>query len=134
MPTTSKLAATRLRYHPHAYQFVFAALRYTQDSLGRAPCRDREEETEEQHISGQELLDGIREFGTKQFGLLATTVFRHWNVRNTVDFGRIVFDLVERGEMRKTDRDQMDDFVDYYDFEDVFDQQYQINTAKAFRR
>ena len=30
---------------------------------------------------------------------MARTVFRCWGVRSTDDFGRIVFELVERGEM-----------------------------------
>ena len=55
-----------------------------------------------------------------------------WVVEATADFGRIVFELIERGEMRKTDRDQLEDFFDIYDFDDVFDRGYQIETADTF--
>jgi uncharacterized repeat protein (TIGR04138 family) len=131
MTTTTKTSARRLRFHQNAYQFVFAALRYTQQKLGRGVYRSSEAES---HISGQELLEGIRDLAQDQFGLMAVTVFRHWGVRSTADFGRIVFELIERGEMRKTERDQLEDFFEVYDFEEALDQNYQIDTRQAFRR
>ena len=130
MTTASNTTTQRLRYHHNAYEFVFAALRYTQKKLGRAAADDPQDDAA--HISGPELLDGIRRLGIEQFGLMATTVFRHWGVHGTGDFGRLVFEMIECGEMRKTDRDQLDDFFDIYDFEDAFDHQYQIDTTRAF--
>lgn len=129
---TSKTALPRLRYHHNAYQFVFAALRHTQQRLGRGTPQGPEDEVA--HISGRELLDGIRELALEQFGLLTLHVFHHWGVNSTADFGRIVFELVERGEMRKTERDQLSDFFDVYDFEDVFDRKYRVSAKSAFRR
>ena len=92
----------------------------------------QEQELEEAHISGAELLEGIRQFAKTQFGGMAKTVFNQWGLTATEDFGRIVFELVERGDMRKTENDQIDDFVDIYDFEDAFHRDYQIDTSKAF--
>lgn len=132
MSTTSKSAIPRLRYQPEAYQFIFASLRYTQQRLGRTRSRDPEDA--DAHISGRELLEGVRELALEQFGLMTQTVFRHWGVQSTEDFGRIVFELVERGEMRKTDRDRLSDFSHVYEFEDAFDHQYRIPTGRAFRR
>ncbi len=132
MTTTSKSRTPRLKYHPAAYQFVDAALRYTQNSAGRTASLGRDEE--DAHISGQELLHGIRELAVKQFGLMTVTVFRQWGVHSTDDFGRIVFEFIERGAMRKTDRDQLSDFSDVYEFADVFDRQYHIDTSNAFQR
>lgn len=131
MTTTSKTITARKRYHSQAYQFVFAALRHTQQQLGRAVAHDPE--TEEAHISGRELLGGVRELALEQFGLMTQTVFRQWGIESTDDFGRIVFELIERGEMRKTDRDRLSDFFDVYEFEDVFDRRYPIDTRRAFR-
>ncbi len=88
---------------------------------------------ESAHISGPELLNGIRELALEEFGLMTISVFRHWGVRSTDDFGKIVFDFIERGAMRKTDRDQLSDFCDVYGFEEVFDRDYRINAAQAFR-
>ncbi len=132
MSTTESLRP-RLRYHPNAYRFVDAALRYTQRKLGRVPGSEAGPDDESAHITGQELLEGIRELGQKEFGLLARTVFEAWGVKTTEDFGRIVFEMVERGFMRKTDRDQLSDFYNVYDFEDVFDRQYRIDVSQAFQ-
>lgn len=123
----------QLRYHPQAYQFVFAALRYTQERLQRGVARSFDEE-EGSHISGPELLEGVRALAVQQFGLMTIPLFRYWGVGSTEDFGRIVFELVERGEMRKTDDDSLADFYAVYDFEDAFDREYDIEVQAAFRR
>lgn len=132
MSTTSKSAVPRLQFHQNAYQFVFDALKRSQQKLGRALAEDPDDESA--HISGEELLSGIRDLALEKFGLMTVPVFRRWGIRGTVDFGRIVFELIERGEMRKTDRDQLDDFADVYDFEGVFDRGYHIDTENVFRR
>lgn len=129
--TSSKSAPPRLRYHSGAYQFVFDALRYTQKLLDRTALPENPEH--EAHISGQELLEGIRRVALQQFGLMTQVVFRHWGVTCTEDFGRIVFELVENGEMRKTDRDRLSDFSDLYDFEQAFDHDYQVDLSEAFQ-
>ncbi len=118
----------RRTYHPNAYQFVFAGLRYAQERLGR----DRSD-CHAGHITGRELLDGVRALGLQQYGLMAISVFAAWGIHGTEDFGRIVFELIEAGEMRKTDDDQLADFVDVYDFHTAFVEQYNIDTSKALK-
>ena len=133
MTATSEHASQRLKYHQNAYRFVFQALQYTQERLDRKRHTSESESDEAAaHISGQELLSGIRDLALEQFGMLAGTVFNRWGVRGTEDFGRIVFELVERGEMRKTDRDRLSDFSDVFDFEETFDHDYTIDTSTAF--
>lgn len=131
MSVTSGSTLPRLRFHADAYRFVFEALQHTQEKLKRP--KPREPDDEDAHITGQELLAGIRDLALKRFGLLSRTVFEQWNVRSTADFGRIVFELVERGEMRKTDRDTLSDFTDVFDFEDALDRRYPIDTTQAFK-
>lgn len=114
-------------YHPHAYQFVFDALRHAQENLGRS---DSDQATG--HVSGRELLEGVRDLARKQFGLMTIPVFAEWGIRKTDDFGRMVFELIEAGEMRKTDRDHFEDFVEVYDFRKAFVDDYQIDTTRAF--
>ena len=121
----------RLRFHPNAYQFVFSALKFTQEMLDRVGT---EAEFDDAHISGGELLEGVRQFAQDQFGCLAKTVFNQWGLTETGDFGRIVFELVERGDMRKTDNDRIDDFVDVYEFEDALLRDYRIDTSRTFDR
>jgi len=127
MPIVHKKTQPRT-YHPHAYQFVFAGLTYAQEHLGR----DRTD-CQAGHVSGRELLEGVRTLGLQHYGLMAVSVFANWGVYSTEDFGRIVFELIEAGEMRKTDDDQLADFVDVYDFRTAFVEQYDLDTSKAIK-
>lgn len=104
-----KLIDRNYAYKFEAYSFVLAALHYTMMSLSTP-----------RHISGQEFCDGLRRYAIDQFGPLARTVLEYWGVKETVDFGKIVFALVEVGLMRKTDEDTLDDFRDVYDFDSAF--------------
>ena len=131
MALTSRLRPSRLKFHPDAYRFVFEALQYSQEHLKKT-AQDADDDSA--HISGPELLDGIRELGLKKFGMLSKSVFEHWGVKSTDDFGRIVFELIECGEMRKTDRDQLTDFFGVYNFDQALVQDYQIDTSVAFKR
>jgi len=130
MNLSSQSAPPRLKYHPAAYSFLIMALDRTQRRLGRTPASSPDDEAA--HISGQELLEGVRELALEQFGLMARTVFRNWGIRATVDIGHMVFEMVERGEMRKTDRDTLADFSDIYRFEQALDADYRIDLRHAF--
>jgi uncharacterized repeat protein (TIGR04138 family) len=130
--TISSKRAPRVRYHSNAYRFVSAALPYAQKILNRTFSANVSDESA--HITGPELLEGIRHFALENFGLLTLSVFHRWGIHATEDFGRIVFELIERGELRKTDRDQLSDFYAVYDFEDVFDRDYRVNTKVVFEK
>lgn len=126
MSRTKQAPLTQPKYHPAAREFVDHALRFAQKKFVKSP--------DDTHISGRQLLEGIRELALKEFGMMAIPVFRHWGINSTDDFGRIVWDLVQRGEMSKTERDQLSDFTGVYDFEDAFGSGYEIDTSAAFRR
>jgi uncharacterized repeat protein (TIGR04138 family) len=123
-------SSPKLRYHVDAYRFVFESLQFMQEKLQKSRTADADEESA--HISGPELLEGIRELGLRRFGLMSRAVFAHWGIQGTEDFGKIVFELVERGEMRKTDRDRISDFYSVYEFADALDLAYEIPTEAAF--
>lgn len=101
------------RYKVNAYSFVMAALEQAMSGMSKPS-----------HISGRELLAGIRETAIEQFGPMAKEVFNFWGVRTTEDFGNIVFNLIESGLLSKTDNDRIEDFIDIYDFETVFEEEY----------
>jgi uncharacterized repeat protein (TIGR04138 family) len=123
----------RLKHPLAAYQFLFEALRFTQEKLGKVQSDTDEEDAA--HISGQELLDGIREYARVEFGLMSKSVLDTWGIFETSDFGLMVYELIERGQMRKTDRDCLDDFCDRYDFEAAFgqDDSYDLDVSRAFQ-
>jgi len=120
------------RYQFDAYAFVFDALRYAQEKLemGRDyPPTDTEGEPHnkpEQHITGQELCEAIRCYALEQYGLMAKDVLNHWGIRSTGDFGEIVFNLIEIGQMRKTPEDRREDFNDVFDFVEGLQDSFQI--------
>jgi uncharacterized repeat protein (TIGR04138 family) len=95
------------RYRPEAYRFVVAALGVTVQSL---PAQ-RLDDPVRRHLSGRELLDGIIGLARREFGLMAPTVFAEWGVQRSEDVGRIVFQLVESGQLSARPEDRMDDFV-----------------------
>ena len=72
------------------------------------------------HVSGQELLNGIREYALEQFGPMSITVLEEWNVKSCKDFGEIVFIMIEHSLLAKTDTDTREDFAAGYDFYEAF--------------
>jgi uncharacterized repeat protein (TIGR04138 family) len=102
------------RYTRDAYGFVREALDFTQKLIGK------ESRGAIRHVTGQELLDGIRQFALQQFGPMTATVFEEWGVKNCRDFGEIVFNMVEFGLLAKTETDSRADFQHGYDFTDAF--------------
>jgi len=113
-----KILAKDPRYTREAYTFVREALDFTQKLIVK------ETRGQIRHVTGQELIDGIRQFALQQFGPMAATVFEEWGVRNCRDFGEIVFNMVEIGLLAKTDKDSRDDFQNGYDFTDAFRKPY----------
>lgn len=95
--------------------FLFDAL----DKTVKAAGRDADASAS-RHVSGQELLEGMRVHAARTFGPLAAQVWRTWGVKSTMDWGQIVFNLVENELLRRQDTDSIDDFKDGYDFDDAF--------------
>jgi uncharacterized repeat protein (TIGR04138 family) len=101
------------RYRPEAYDFVRNSLDFSGAHFGIRG-----------HLSGQQLLEGIRVFALKKYGPMARTVLGHWGIHRTEDFGEIVFNMVEVGLLSKTESDCRADFANGYDFEEVFERRY----------
>jgi uncharacterized repeat protein (TIGR04138 family) len=112
------------RYAYEAYEFVFAALDYTLQTLGKQDATKGE--TGPRHVSGGELLRGVRELALREFGFMARTVFRQWGVNRTGDFGAIVFNLVEAELMSKTPEDSLADFEDVFDLDAALVQGFRL--------
>jgi len=104
------------RYAKNAYYFVRQALDHTLRNRGE----DGESRQDENHVSGEELLSGIREYALNQFGPMTFLLLENWNIRSCADFGEIVFNLVEYGVLGKTEHDSREDFRNGYDFKEAF--------------
>lgn len=102
------------RYHREAYLFLREALDYTQRAISKA------NQGKMRHVSGQELLAGIRAYALQQYGPMTLLLLNEWGVRRCEDFGELVFNLVDAGVLSKTETDSRADFANGYDFEEAF--------------
>jgi len=108
------IVANDRRYQRDAYIFLRDALDFTtkqQKKIKGVSVR---------HVSGPELLDGVRQYALREFGPMVMTVFDSWGIRSSEDIGNMVFNLIGAGVFGKTEEDSIKDFKNVYDFEDVF--------------
>jgi uncharacterized repeat protein (TIGR04138 family) len=104
-----ELFAQDPRYKPDAYEFLIQGLYFTQKKLKRVG-----------HVSGRELSEGLRDFAIEQFGPMAQTVFSHWGITLTQDLGNMVYNMINKGMLSRTEEDSLDDFKDVFDFQEAF--------------
>ena len=117
------------RFSRQAYYFVLDALDYTMTHLGREQMSG-----EERHVGGRELLGGIKEYASEQFGPMAALVFERWGVRRSSDFGEIVFNLIDAELLSRRPSDSRLDFVDGIDFRDTFAQKHRESLDRIATR
>lgn len=124
METVSEICRKDPRYRPDAYIFIREALDFTTKALkkmNRGPSK---------HVSGQELMEGVRRYALQEYGPMALTVLQTWGITRTDDFGEIVFNLVESGKLGKTDEDTREDFANGYDFRMAFENPFLPKSAR----
>jgi len=109
-----QICARDARFAPDAYHFVQEGLNHTLKSLKRGGSHPH------RHVSGHELLHGLREFALKEYGPMSKAVLNEWGVKSTDDFGQIVFNLVSGGVLGKNETDSPNDFRNVFSFEDAF--------------
>lgn len=105
------------RFDRKAYTFVRQALDHTVKEVKR---KEPGRTGKAQHVSGPELLHGIRDYALEQYGPLAKTVLGAWGITRCQDFGDIVFNLIDYNVFSKTEQDRREDFADIYDFNEAF--------------
>src|SRR5881396_3392648 len=108
------IVASDRRYQRDAYIFLRDALDFTtkqQKKVKGATVR---------HVSGPELLEGVRQYALKEFGPMVLTVFENWGIHSCEDIGNMVFNLIGAGVFGKTEEDSIEDFKNVFDFKEVF--------------
>ena len=110
------------RFKTDAYYLVMA-------SLGRL----MEPLEQPRHVSGCELLQAIRNEAEEQFGPMAGTVLGHWGIQNSLDFGLIVFNMVQEGILSRQETDSLEDFKDEDFLQNIFNVQsgYRLPQEKS---
>lgn len=107
------------RYDINAYRFVREGLDYTLKTLKRSATTSGQ-----RHVSGPELLDGIRQYTLREFGPMSKLVLNEWGISQCQDFGQIVFNLVQHGVLGKSDSDRLEDFSETFTFDEAFVKPY----------
>ncbi|MEO6244263.1 MAG: Minf_1886 family protein [Opitutaceae bacterium] len=110
------------RFDRRAYDFVRLGLDQTVKELRKKEGAKAERS---RHVSGPELLEGLRAYALDQFGPLTKTVLNAWGIRRCQDFGEIVFNLIEYNVFSKTESDRREDFADIFEFDDAFVKPFQ---------
>jgi uncharacterized repeat protein (TIGR04138 family) len=110
-----KIMAKDTRFTREAYLFVKEALDHTQKMIGKPSKEDVP-----RHVSGQQLVEGARDYALQQYGPMALMVLKEWGIRSCEDIGEIVFNMVENSLLAKTDEDSRNDFKGGFDFEEAF--------------
>ena len=103
------------KYTKEAYFFVSESLSFTQEMLDRKG-----------HVTGRELLEGMKRYALREFGYMARVVLESWGVRRTEDIGEIVFNMVNHSLLGRTDTDTKEDFANGYDFRNVFEEGFKF--------
>src|SRR5437667_8417110 len=96
------IVASDPRYQREAYIFLRDALDFTTKQQKKAKG------TTVRHVSGPELLEGVRQYALKAFGPLVVTVFDNWGIRSCVDIGHMVFNLIRVGILGKMAKDAIE--------------------------
>jgi uncharacterized repeat protein (TIGR04138 family) len=102
------------RYQRDGYIFLRDALDFTTKQQKKVKG------VSVRHVSGPELLDGVRNYALKEFGPMVITVFDSWGIHSCEDIGHMVFNLIGAGVFGKTEQDSIEDFKNVYDFEEAF--------------
>ena len=111
--TVEKIVTNDPRFSPEAYAFIGDAVLYTTRIF-------REENGPKRHITGQELLEGIRSFALAEFGPMAKNVLNSWGITDSMSIGHIVFNMVDNNLLGSSENDSIEDFRDGFDFDEAF--------------
>ncbi len=111
------------RYQAGAYDFVREALHI---AVKRYRGGD-----EAQHVTGKELLEGVRDYALKEFGPMALTILNLWGLHHGPDVGNIVYNLINVGYFGKSEGDSLEDFDGSYDFKVAFTQPFLPQRARS---
>ncbi len=112
------------RYQPAAYELV-------RDSLHMAAKKFRDESADDQHVSGQELLEGFRQHVLSEYGPMSNVILDQWGLHCGEDVGNIVYNLIDVGYFGKNDGDSITDFAGGYDFKTAFSAPFLPSSLRA---
>lgn len=112
----SQAIANDPRYPAAAFKFVADAVPTIAAELAEQDKGHRGR----RHITGKELCMGLRKLLLREYGRMAIDVLNAWHVTQSIDFGEIVYGLVDAGVLSVSPEDSREDFIDVFDFNEAF--------------
>ena len=113
----SRIVRKDPRFAERAYSFLKDALDFTMQRV------EERENGSQRHVSGQELLEGFRDYALAQFGRIFKTLHVLSNGKNV---GEMVFLLIEEDVFSKQPEDSLDDFKGFMSFRKAFEEPYEF--------
>ncbi len=99
------------RYPLDAFFYVATTLRRLLDERGREQPRKSGDDA---HVTGRQLTLYLRDSLVREFAFLAPEVLAAWNISETMDFGNIIYDLVQVGLLSTSANDSRADFLNVF--------------------
>jgi uncharacterized repeat protein (TIGR04138 family) len=96
----NKIVTKDSRYDEEAYEFIGEAVSFTSTKLFRIGKLRKGN-----HISCEDLLNGIAEYAFLQFGPLAGTVLENWGIKSSQAIGNVVFNMIDENLLAASDDD-----------------------------
>ncbi len=110
------------RYSLRAFQFVHEGLEFTVKKFHDV---DRPVD-ESHHITGRQLCEGLADLAADKWGRMAKVTLNQLGIKSTIDFGNIVYLMVENKWMHARPEDTIEEFHNIYNFEEVFEKNYKF--------
>ena len=104
------------RYPPDAFSFLREGMNRAVEKVHGPEAKGESQS----HVTGAQVCQAMRDLAIERWGMLAKTVLAKWRIHATIDFGNMVYLLIEHSLMRKTPEDSVEDFRDVYDFDEAF--------------
>lgn len=122
------------RYPREAYQLISEVLQATlcrlrQESREQGRPEEVDEHRGNQHVTGRQLAEGLRDYMLDRFGPFAGPMLSDLRICRTEDIGVLVYNLIRVGAFGRSERDSLDDFAHVYDFEEAFREPFEPRNA-----
>lgn len=114
------------RYSLRAFQFVHEGLEHSVKKFHGI----NQPVDEPHHITGRELCEGLADLAAEKWGRMAKVTLNQLGIKTTDDFGSIVYLMVENKWMHARPEDSIEEFHNVYDFETVFERNYDFRRVK----
>ena len=107
-------------FPPMAYCFVRDSVHKALEKIAKVNREIGFDNEVPPDIKGADLCRFFRDTLLTRFGPCAIDVLDTWNIKQTSDFGKIIYKLISVEILGKSENDSIEDFDDVYDFTEEF--------------